>query len=93
MDPVKVEDKRPQEWLSRHKSDSRWNLSQLIDPPCVVLVLDTDADPNISRLRKIRSHPYQTTGPLGEQLVRVLRRVDHHLEDPMDEVGGDPRMP
>ena len=62
----------------------RWSIRNVVPG-----ALDPDPHPDVRRPVELRRDPAQPLRPLRQDLVRVLRRVRHDLEDRADEVDRD----
>jgi len=93
MDPIEVEVReRTNQRLKREEADEARNCAKVRYSLQYVLALYRYSHPNIGPPRQLRAKLPQTFAAFGEHLERVLRAINHDVEDLPYEGLGDVRM-
>jgi hypothetical protein len=89
VDAGQIETDRAEQGLDAEKPHGGGDFAQPVGSESVGLVLHADAHPNVRWPGEAGGDAAHPIGPLGEDLIGMLRRLRHNSEGALDEVEWD----
>src|SRR5262249_38775355 len=77
---------RTNKGLARSETNGSWHLREVTRAERISIILDRHAQPDVVGPWKLIGNRRRALRTLGENLVRMLRRAHHDIEDSFDEL-------